>query len=400
MSVLRLVLSAATLVTLSANGLAGQALITDTPQPRLAKPIDYSKLQPVPLPVATVPDLSAKAVDLPSALQGMPSVSIGRLPQAETRAHGSFGIPYTSTRVALGTVTASSLMRLNILSASHPYRMVGKLVKSGGWCSASVIKRGIIVTAAHCVQRFGSGAATPIPSFAFIPGHYFSSTTTQPQWEPYGTWTSRTVVRPLVWANGQDKGCGPKRENDIAVIALNMRNGKLIGDVVGQFGIAYNNYGLTRGTANGNRLTASVSSLGYPGNSDAGNIMQRADGPGYLYNDCTPQVPQMVRGSDFTAGSSGGPWVLNFKSEQAAYTGIGSAGADSAMAVTGVTSWGAASSSTYKGMGTSRFGQTSAYPLANYGTYGAGNIGSLLNSICSFKPSGSTQTYAQLGYCD
>lgn len=376
-------------------------LITDTPAPRLGSLSDLLRIKPVPLPMAPPGAIDLTAPDTPALLPGEPTASMEAGSRPSQRAHGTFGIPYTSTRVILGTLTAPNATRENMLSASYPYRMVGKLVSSKGSCSASVIKRGIIVTAAHCIQAFGSGVTAPLPSFAFIPGHYFSSTTTQAQWAPYGTWTSRTILRPLKWATGQDKGCGAIRENDIALIALNTLNGRLIGDVVGQFGIAYNNYGVTRSAATGNRNVASVTSLGYPSKSDGGNVMQRVDGPAYLQDACTAPnlVPTMVRGSDLTQGASGGPWVLNFKSAQAVYTAPGSPGTDAAMVVTGVTSFGSVDG---RGQfdGTSRFGQTSAYPLASYGVYGAGNIGSMLNDLCSFKPSGQTKTYAQLGYCD
>jgi hypothetical protein len=105
-----------------------------------------------------------------------------------------------------------------------------------------------------------------------------------------------------------------------------------------------------------------------------------------------------MRGSDMSPGSSGGPWVLNFRSVDPAYSSGAGMGTDTAMAVMGVTSAGS-NRATEKDMFASRFGQTSAFPLANYGVHGAGNIGFLLNTLCGYKPVGSTRTYAQLGYC-
>ena len=57
---------------------------------------------------------------------------------------------------------------------------------SQGYCSASVILRSVIVTAAHCIQTFGSGAA-------IFTNHRFIRPTTSRakprQLAPYGTWT-------------------------------------------------------------------------------------------------------------------------------------------------------------------------------------------------------------------
>lgn len=48
--------------------------------------------------------------------------------EAHTRAFGSFGIPYTTTRVQLGRQQgASGVKRTNHLSITYPYRTVGKL---------------------------------------------------------------------------------------------------------------------------------------------------------------------------------------------------------------------------------------------------------------------------------
>ena len=68
--------------------------------------------------------------------------------------------------------------------------------------------------------------------------------------------------------------------------------------------------------------------------------------------------------------------------------------------VIGVTSWGSDDPNLIKDNYSSQFGQNSIYPKASYGSYGAGNIGSLLNSVCSRVVTGGQKTYAQLGYCD
>ncbi|UUZ47306.1 S1 family peptidase [Massilia sp. B-10] len=82
------------------------------------------------------------------------------LSEIEPQATGTFGTPFTSTRVfpLFGGVSAP-------LSAdrAYPYVTVGKLFFSIGGspfvCSASVIQRRVVVTAGHCVHS-GTGAAS------------------------------------------------------------------------------------------------------------------------------------------------------------------------------------------------------------------------------------------------
>jgi hypothetical protein len=125
--------------------------------------------------------------------------------------------------------------------------------------------------------------------------------------------------------------------------------------------------------------------------------MQRADGP--TYTTTVAGAGQLWQGSNFTGGSSGGPWIVNFRSANPALSGGAVIGTAASMVVVGVTSWGSADPNAPKDNYSSQFRQNSRYPGAAYGTYGAGNIGSLLNTLCNAPAQGS-QTYAQLGYCD
>ena len=45
---------------------------------------------------------------------------------------------------------------------------------------------------------------------------------------------------------------------------------------------------------------------------DSGRIMQRTDGP--TYTTTVVGAGQLWQGSNLTGGSSGGPWVVNFRS--------------------------------------------------------------------------------------
>jgi V8-like Glu-specific endopeptidase len=336
------------------------------------------------------------ADDQPSRLSSGINTPAGIL-STTTRAFGTFGIPYTTTRVQDGNQSAAGTTAANRQSTTYPYRAVGKLTFSVGYCSASLIRRSVIVTAAHCIQNFGSGGSI-FSGFQFIPGHYGAAGATAAQIAPYGTWNWAALVRPASWANGTDIGAGAARDNDLAVIALRKNaNGQFIGNMVGYFSYGWNNYSFVTSPKTGNLHTAAVSTLGYPALMDSGLIMQRTDGP--TYTTTVSGAGQLWQGSNFTGGSSGGPWVVNFRSRVAALTGGAVAGTASVLAVIGVTSWGSADPNAPKDNYSSQFRQNARYPNANYGGYGAGNIASLLNTLCSAAaPEGGT--FASQGYCN
>jgi hypothetical protein len=254
----------------------------------------------------------------------------------------------------------------------------------------------VLVTAAHCIQRFGSGTAI-FSNFQYTPAQYSPSTTVA-QRAPYGTWGWAALVRPASWASGTDIGSGAARDNDLAVIAV-ARNasGQFIGDLTGWLGYGWNNYSFVSSAKTGNLSVAAVSALGYPGLLDAGGRLQRSDGPTYLTT--VGGAGQLWQGSNFTGGASGGPWVVNFRSADADLSGGAVLGTAAVMAVIGVTSWGTSDPNAPKDNYSSQFRQNSRYPAASYGIYGAGNIASLLNTLCNTTASGG-QTYAQQGYCN
>jgi V8-like Glu-specific endopeptidase len=316
---------------------------------------------------------------------------------AATRAFGSFGIPYTTTRVQDGNQSAAGTTTANHLSTTSPYRTVGKLTFSAGYCTASLIRRSVIVTAAHCIQRFGTGS-NRFSNFQFTPGHYGAAGATAAQIAPHGTWDWIALVRPASWADGTDIGSGLARDNDLAVIALRKNaRGQFIGDITGWMNYGWNNYSFVASPKTGNLNTAAVSTLGYPGLLDSGRIMQRTDGP--TYTTTIGGAGQLWQGSNFTGGSSGGPWVVNLRSRLAVLTGGAVVGSASAIAVIGVTSWGSSDPNAPKDNYSSQFRQNTRYPNTSYGIYGAGNIASLLNTLCS-SPAPGGGTYASQGYCN
>jgi V8-like Glu-specific endopeptidase len=380
---------------LAQNSSRDAAVMNRSPEHRSLSVQDILRLEEVVNPLAAPDTSDVRADDQPSRLSPGANTSRGIL--ATPRAFGSFGIPYTTTRVQDGNQSAGGTTAANRQSTTYPYRAVGKLTFSAGYCSASLIRRSVIVTAAHCIQNFGSGGSI-FSGFQFIPGHYGAAGATAAQIAPHGTWNWAALVRPASWANGTDIGSGAARDNDLAVIALSRNaSGQFLGDIVGYFGYGWNNYSFVTSSKTGNLHTAAVSTLGYPFLMDGGRIMQRTDGP--TYTTTVGGAGQLWQGSNFTGGSSGGPFVVNFRSRVAALAGGAVAGTASVMAVIGVTSWGAADPNVPKDNYSSQFRQNSRYPNAAYGGFGAGNIASLLNTLCSAAAPGGG-TFLSQGYCN
>jgi hypothetical protein len=376
---------------------ADAIVVNSDPSARALSTVDVRSLKPVvnPLPSPdtsrVMPDTKA-GPDLPGAMT-KDGIIVGAAP----RAFGSFGIPYATSRVQDGTRSAAGTSNANRLSTTYPYRTIGKLTFSAGYCSASLVRRSVIVTAAHCVQNFASGNNL-FSNFQFRPGHYAAAGATAAQIAPHGTWNWAALVRPGSWADGTDIGTGSARDNDLAVIALGKNAaGQFIGDITGYMSYGWNNYSFVTSPKTGNLHTAAVSTLGYPFLMDGGAIMQRTDGPAYTTS--LGGAGQLWQGSNFTGGSSGGPWVVNFKSRTAALAGGAAEGSASVIAVIGVTSWGAADPNAPKDNWASQFRQNTRYPNGSYGVYGAGNIGSLLNTLCSAAAPGGG-TFASQGYCN
>lgn len=401
MQILRFAAACGVAATVTSTAFAQDVTIRHLYDTREASTLDISKAKPIPRKGEAQATKAAESATASAEASDLVPGSIGGGNEAKAgRAHGTFGIPYTSTRVKAGLSTSNSSSP-NYLATTYPYRAIGALFFTDGagtyHCSASVIRRGVIVTAAHCVQEFGAGAAGRYANHRFVPAYYGVGTTTAQQ-RPYGTWTGRTIALAPQYVSGTDTGNGSAVNNDVAVIALAKLNNRFIGDVVGKLGYGWNNYGFVRSPKTGNLWTASVSTLGYPGLLDGGEILQRTDGP--TYQTVVSSALQYWQGSDFTGGSSGGPWVVNFYSTAPVRTGGGQAGNESERYVVGVTSWGSADPNDVKDNYSSRFGQNREFPAANYGGRGAGNIGALMDALCQRTVPGAGRTFAEAGYCD
>mgnify|MGYP000972664976 CR=1 FL=1 len=263
---------------------------------------------------------------------------------------GTSGQPYTTSRVNL----------FNDLTADqYPYSAAGKLFFNIGAdtfvCSGSLIKRGIVVTAAHCVANFG--ARQFYSNWRFVPAYNNGVA-------PYGTWTAASARVLTSYFAGTDP-CAQRGvicQNDVAILRLNPQGGAFPGPRTGTLGYGINGY-----SYNGSGQVL-IKQLGYPVALDGGGLMEQTDSQGFTAASFSNNT---IIGSLQTGGSSGGPWIVNFGLAPAlAGTSFGSAASHNI--VVGVTSWGFTNTAV-KQQGASRF--TSA------------NIQALVNAECAVAPS-------------
>lgn len=370
--------SAGTDVLAAQPGVSKRGTVTVYTVPR-AKPgagaeIDYVNAVPMELPIAAGYSEEQAQDDLVSALLespqplgkpghsqgwegdgkkrpvhlGVPAAPAVDADEVAPAAFGTSSLPFSTARADLNTGKTNTI---------YPYRASGKLFFVDGTesfiCSASLIKKGIVVTAAHCVAAFGQNRL--FQNFSFVPGYRNGAA-------PFGSWTAKQVYVLTTYLNGTDPCAqsGVICKDDIAVIALNAQGGAFVGTNTGWYGYNWNGFGFT-----GNGLTH-ITQIGYPGCLDNAALMERNDAQGMK---STGQSNNTVIGSLMCGGSSGGPWLVNFGTPPA-LTGTTAGTAATANTVVGVTSW--QSSTSVKQMGASPFLNT--------------NITTLVNTACAAFP--------------
>ena len=332
--------------------------------------VDYANAKPLPLPrSAATPTTQAKllAEGAGVTFPGAPGVSPGKggdgkktpktLPvnkaladeggEVAPQEYGSSNHPYTTSVVENG--------------ADVWYRSAGKLFFVDGSatyvCSASLIKTGVVVTAAHCVSRFGQRRF--YTNFQYVPAYHLGAA-------PYGVWTAAQVRVTTSYFAGTDSCAvsGVVCANDVAVIVLAAKSGAYPGAQTGYFGYGYNGYSYVNGQA-------AITQLGYPVALNSGNRMIRTDSQGSV---SASDSNNTVIGSLQTGGSSGGPWLVNFGRTPSLASGVGFGSSPRHNVVVGATSWGYVdtSSSGPKEQGASPFTST--------------NIVSLVNASCAAFP--------------
>lgn len=260
---------------------------------------------------------------------------------------GTSNHPFTTKGV--DTIGAGAA---NTASLRYPFRATGKLYFKDGAitfvCSASLIKRGIIVTAAHCVAAFGKNRF--YTNFEFHPARYDALS-------PYGVWSVNGRWVMSSYLNGTDTCSTPGIvcKNDIAVLRVTPKTTAPTypGTATGWYGYGWNGYGFTP-----NNL-ALFNQLGYPVALDGGLRMQRTDSQAFV---SAANAGNSVWGSLQTGGSSGGPELVNLGISPVLSGGILHGAEWEDNLVVGVTSWGYTNQA-IKQQGASPFLSTNIVPL-------------------------------------
>lgn len=236
-------------------------------------------------------------------------------------------------------------------NTAYPYRASGKLFFNIGTdsfvCSASLITRGVVVTAAHCVANFGQQQF--YANWQFVPGYRDGIA-------PYSIWSVAAAYILTAYYDGTDPCAvaGIVCQDDVAVLLLNAQTAGYPGTATGWYGYGWDGYGFT-----GGGLTH-ITQIGYPGCLDNGLLMERTDSYGYVSPSDSSNT---IIGSLMCGGSSGGPWLVNF-GLRPTLTGTTLGVYPDPNIVVGVTSWGYIDSSP-KEQGASPFTSSNIVPLVN-----------------------------------
>jgi V8-like Glu-specific endopeptidase len=198
-------------------------------------------------------------------------------------ASSSFGARFTTSRVFPDSTTVA-----------YPYRTAGKLFfhdpRTGGnfYCSASVLRPRIIVTAGHCVTHASTSPFLRYfySNFLFVPAYNNGSA-------PYGTWTPSQEWITNTWYFSDGSVPNPQ---DVGILIARDQSTKL-GYITGWLGYFTNQLG------NNN-----VTMLGYPCNLDSCLKMQETFAQTFEYGGNNTYI----YGSAMKSGASGGPWVQDF----------------------------------------------------------------------------------------
>lgn len=234
------------------------------------------------------------------------------VPQAEPEMISQQGYPFTTRRVTPIRTPWT-----------YPYRLAGRLFYQtpdglGRACSAAIINRRVVLTAAHCLWDRDEGEFNQ--NFLFIPAYNGAIENS----EPYCRWSWDYVAVTNYWINNP----GYPNQDDFGALVMSDTRcaGELrsIGDYLGWFGWT------TR-----NLIGNNITQLGYPGNLDNGQRMQFTQSDVYRRTDYAGEI-----GSAQWRGTSGGPWVQNFGRRPQGQVGIGDPRDRGMNRIVGVSSYG------------------------------------------------------------
>jgi V8-like Glu-specific endopeptidase len=211
-------------------------------------------------------------------------------------ATSSFGAYFTTTRVFPDAATTT-----------YPYSTAGKLFatdpRTGDnlFCSASVLRFRVVVTAGHCVSHGSTTTADQYfyTKFLFVPSERSGAA-------PNGSWTWSYVTTTNAW---YQNGSVPNQQDIGMLVMVDQEIGGKgpfkIGQVTGFLGYKY-----CGGTNCSNPPIAdnNLTLLGYPCNLDSCERMEQTGAQTFESGGSNT----WIYGSAMKGGASGGPWIQDF----------------------------------------------------------------------------------------
>jgi len=312
-----------------------------TTQPAKSFAYDGMSVKAMPLPVANkkpVVNLGSQfhQPGAPGHAEGFSGTGVGAAQPlglfAVVAAHqppspGFVSFEFGAAAHPFNTRRVDTRNRRNNVSRSRPYRAVGQLfffIDGNGFvCSASLIKRGLIVTAAHCVAEFGS--STFYSDWQFVPALFNNKA-------PFGIWNIQEAYVMTSYLDGTDE-CritGIVCANDIAILVAAPQADSYPGDATGWLGFGWNGDGFTASNL------ALISQLGYTASHDQGRKMQQTDSQAFVDVNLSNNI---IFGGRQTGGSSGGPLIVNL-GRVGELSGVNVGLENARNSVVGVVSWG------------------------------------------------------------
>jgi V8-like Glu-specific endopeptidase len=226
----------------------------------------------------TPPELEASAVSAGDRRDG--PGAIGPEPPASTAAAGR-----ARAAGGFGTYEVPD-------SASAPNTATGLILyrtRRGLWgCSGTAVSsrtEKLVFTAGHCAYSIREGWSREL---VFIPSYRDGAT-------PYGVWAASELWVPGAWH---------RRENlayDFGIAAIAPLHGATLQDVVGSFGLAWNQ-----------RRKQTYRAFGYPSNHFGGERMMGCLSPFVRSGPYLGRAERQIGiRCDFESGSSGGGWLVD-----------------------------------------------------------------------------------------
>ncbi|WP_156380349.1 trypsin-like serine peptidase [Arthrobacter sp. Soil762] len=193
------------------------------------------------------------------------------------------------------TKVAGTTGKPSLAQPANPVAHIGKVFFTLGGanyvCSGNAVSapnKSTVATAGHCLNEGPGAFAT---NFVFVPAYENGA-------RPYGTWTAKALYTTAQW-----KGSGDI-SYDTGFAVMSQLGGKLLTDVVGGSGVAFNE---DRGLQ--------YTSYGYPAAKPfSGQRLWSCTGTATNDTNNTAFTTQGIP-CDMTGGSSGGPWFIGSGSD-------------------------------------------------------------------------------------